>query len=55
MKVIYDKDEQRVPIKMWTDNALALLETLIDWAESYEGEGTVNKILNKVRKTYTNE
>lgn len=31
--------------------ALALLETLLDWAYTYEGPEEVDKILNKIKKT----
>lgn len=31
------------------EEALALMKTLIDWAETYEGEGTVQRILEKRR------
>lgn len=30
--------------------ALALLKTLMDWAETFEGEGTVEGILHDIRK-----
>lgn len=36
--------------KLYSNNhALALLETLIDWAECFEGEGTVAALVEKRR------
>lgn len=33
--------------RMGKEDALALLELLIDWAECYEGDGTVERLLKK--------
>lgn len=35
------------------EEALALLETLVDWAETYEGEGTVADIIKYVKESNT--
>ena len=41
--------------ELYSNNrALAMLEMLIDWAETFEGEGTVSKLLKEREARFSN-
>lgn len=42
--------EKEKSVSYQQSEALALLKTLMDWAETFKGEGTVERILHDIRK-----